>query len=180
MPLIIIVSGEAFDEAKGEFITVDEVTLELEHSLVSLSKWESIHNKPFLGPGAKTSKEILDYIEAMVISDNFSMEVVANLSKENTDKINDYISSNQSATTFNDPRKSSSRSEVITSELIYYWMTAYQIPFECECWHLNRLFALIQICNIKNSKQTNMPKSEAAAAQRSLNESRKAALGTKG
>jgi len=182
MLTIVIEAEELYDEQTQTFGNLDEVVLELEHSLVSLSKWESIFQKPFLGPDEKTEDEVIGYIEAMVTSGNFSMEIYKRLTMENLDKINDYIGSEQSATTFVDTSitKGRGKSEIVTSELIYYWMVAYTVPFSCETWHLNRLFALLRICNIKNSTQKKMSKSEVASRNRELNAQRKAQLGTTG
>ena len=181
--LTVNVSGEEFfDEDKAEFISTEVLTLKLEHSLVSLSKWESKFRKPFLGPVQKSSEEIYGYVEAMIISGDFSPEVYSQMSKENLDAISDYMASQQSATTFVEPpgQKARGRSEVITSELIYFWMVSYNVPFECETWHLNRLFALLRICNIKTSNEKKMSPNEVAAQQRTLNAQRRAELGTKG
>lgn len=179
---LIVKEAEFFNEETEEFITLEETFLELEHSLASLSKWESKYQKSFLSYPEKTDEEIIGYIEAMDLSGNFSFDITSRLTQEDFDSINNYIASPQSATTFSDvgEKQGRSRSEIITSELIYYWMTIYNIPFECENWHLNRLFALIRICNIKNAKEKKMSRSEAAAQQRSLNAQRKAQMGTKG
>lgn len=170
----------AYDEVKQEFITQDHVTLELEHSLVSLSKWESIFEKPFLGKSDKTSEEVIGYIKAMVITSDVPEDVFEKLSPNNIEQINNYIDARMSATWFNDPPGAPKSRDVITSELIYYWMTVFQIPFECENWHLNRLFTLIRICNIKQSKPKKMSRAEIAARNRELNAQRRAQLGTKG
>lgn len=182
MLTIIVPAIEFYDEASEEFIYSDEVVLELEHSLASLSKWESKFRKPFLGIEDKTDEEVIGYIEAMTLSNNFAPDIAQRLTQEQVVSINEYIASPESATTFSDTGQSSGRgrSEIITSELIYYWMTAYNIPFECENWHLNRLFALLRICNIKNSKEKKMSRRAAAAQQRSLNAQRRAQLGTSG
>jgi hypothetical protein len=154
----------------------------LEHSLISLSKWESIFEKPFLGPEPKTREEVLGYIKTMILTPDFPEDVLLKLSKSNFDEINAYIDSAQSATTFGvmPEQKHRSRGETITSELIYYWMVTFNIPFECESWHLNRLFSLIRICNLKNSKPKKMSRSELATRNRQLNEKRRAELGTSG
>lgn len=181
--LTIIVKGdELFNEETQEFFSEDDVVLELEHSLASLSKWESKFKKPFLATTEKTDEEVKGYIEAMTLSSNFSQGVFSRLTPENLNEINEYIASPYSATTFTEygNHRGPRSSEIITSELIYYWMTIYNIPFECEHWHLNRLFALLRIANIKNSKEKKMSRSEAAAQQRSLNAQRKAQLGTRG
>lgn len=177
---LIIQTNEMFDEVTETFIDSDEVVLYLEHSLLSLSKWESEHEKPFLGPGEKTPEEILSYIKAMIITPDYSEEILNKFNRTTFLKINDYIDSKQSATTFGEMPKVTGRREVITSELIYYWMVAFNIPFECEKWHLNRLFSLIRICNVKQSKPKKMSRSELAERNRHLNAQRKASLGTRG
>src|SRR5215203_1320998 len=179
--LRILVRGEEFFNEEDEtFISVGDVTLDLEHSLISLSKWESIHQKPFLGVEKKTSEEILSYVKAMVLNDVDFDALVPLFSQENFNDINSYIESKQSATTFGVMPERPGRGEVITSELIYYWMVAFNVPFECETWHLNRLFALIRICNIKNSKPRRMSKHELASRNRDLNMQRRNQLNTPG
>ena len=178
--LTITVSGvESYDEKSQEFGTQGGTVLELEHSLVSLSKWESEFEKPFLGKEAKTGEEVIAYIKAMTLTPNVPGEIFQQLSSENFEAINAYIDAKMSATWFSDRGAPKTR-EVITSELIYYWMTVFQIPWEAQHWHLNRLFTLIRICNIKSAKPKKMSRSEAAARQRELNARRKEQLGTTG
>lgn len=179
--LTILVSGvESFDDKHQEFVVEGGTQLELEHSLVSLSKWESKHEKPFLGKDPKTSEEVLSYIKVMTLTPNVPGEIYAQLSQDNFNEINAYIESKQSATWFSEAPGAPASSEVITSELIYYWLTVFQIPFETERWNLNRLFNLIRICNIKSAKPKKMSRNEMAARQRELNAQRKAQLGTRG
>lgn len=180
MLTLIVVGDEFFDEETSAFLTVGDVVLELEHSLLSLSKWESKFQKPFLGREEKTNEEVLSYIECMITTKNYPKDVLDRLTQDNLSSINSYIDSKQSATTFGQMPKQSGRSETVTSELIYYWMIAFNIPFECETWHLNRLFSLIRICNIKNTKPKKMSQSEIASRNRELNAMRKAQLGTSG
>jgi hypothetical protein len=170
---------EMFDESSNEF-TQDGVTLELEHSLVSLSKWESEFEKPFLSTQDKTTEEILRYVQLMTLTPEIPPEVFQKLSQENYDAINDYLQAKMSATWFSEQPGAPKSREVITSELIYYWMTVFQIPWEAQHWHLNRLFTLIRVCNIKQAKPKKMSRGEAAARQRELNAQRKAQMGTKG
>lgn len=177
---IVVPKDEWFNQEDQTFEIFDELELELEHSLISLSKWESKYKKPFLGPASKTPEEILNYVEAMIITPNYSKSIIFRFSQENIEQINDYIESTESATTFGTMPERKGRGEIITSELIYYWMVAFQIPFECQYWHLNRLFALIRICNIKNSKPKKVSRSELAQRNRELNEQRRAQFNTAG
>jgi hypothetical protein len=179
--LKIIVEGtEYFNEETETFETVGDVELELEHSLISLSKWESKYQKPFLTNVSKKPEEIFYYIECMIITPIFPRGIIDRLTQKNLDQINAYIESKESATTFGSMPERKGRGEIITAELIYYWMVAFNIPFETEIWHLNRLFALIRICNIKNSKPKKMSRNELAARNRELNEQRKALYKTSG
>lgn len=179
--LTIIIEGEEnFNEETNTFEMDDNVVIELEHSLISLSKWESKHQKPFLASGEKTSEELFDYLKAMIVTPNVDLDVLYRCSQKNIDKIQEYIDSSQSATTFGMMPGRRGPGEVITSELIYYWMVSFNIPFECEHWHLNRLFSLIRICNVKNSKPRKMSRNEIAQRNRELNAQRRAELGTTG
>jgi hypothetical protein len=177
---IIVPGTEMFDDKTQEFTTVDDITLELEHSLVSLSKWESKHEIPFLGRDKKSTEQVVDYIRCMSLISNVPEEVYANLSEQNFTEINEYIDAKMTATWFNEAPGAPKSREVITAELIYYWMTVFDIPFECQYWHLNRLFTLIRVCNVKSAKPTKMSRSELAARNRELNDQRKAQLGTRG
>jgi hypothetical protein len=177
---IVVPGEELYNQETEMFETVGDVELEMEHSLISMSKWESKFQKPFLTKVEKSPEEILAYIEAMIISPIYPQDTLSRLSRENVSQINDYIESKQSATTFGEMPERKGRGEIITSELIYYWMVAFNIPFECEYWHLNRLFALIRICNIKNSKPKKMSRNEIASRNRELNAIRKAQYNTSG
>lgn len=177
---LVIDEDEFFNEETSTFETGGGIVLELEHSLISLSKWESEFQKPFLSPGVKTSEEVFGYLHAMVLTPGVGPDVLYRCTQKDVDRIQDYIDSSQSATTFGSMPKRRGPSEVITSELIYYWMVAFNIPFECQYWHLNRLFALVRICNVKNSKPKKLSRNEIAQRNRELNAKRKAELGTSG
>jgi hypothetical protein len=173
---------EQWDSEKEEFVQTDSVReqhLQLEHSLISISKWESKWCKPFL-KSKKTSEEILDYIKCMTLNQDVNPKVYENLSSENIKAINDYIAAPMSATYFMDEKSGGVNRETITSEVIYYWMIALNIPFECQKWHLNRLLTLIRVCNIKNGSQKKMSKSEIMRRNAALNEKRKKQWNTKG
>jgi hypothetical protein len=179
--LTIIVPGvESFDERSQKFGTVGDVILELEHSLVSLSKWESEFEKPFLNKEEKTPEEMLGYIRAMILTKDYPKDVFQKLTEENFEAINGYLERKMTGTWINEPPGAPKSREIVTSELIYYWMTVFNIPFTCETWHLNRLFTLIRVCSFKNSKPKKMKSHEIAQRNRQLNAERKAAMGTKG
>ena len=147
---ITVPAGELWDEESERFISTKEQTLQLEHSLVSLSKWESKWRKPFLSKTEKTLEETLDYIKCMTITQNVNPEVYKCLTMDNIREVNDYIDAPMTATTFSDDKSAKKKREIITAELIYYWMIALNIPFECQKWHLNRLLTLVRVCNLKN------------------------------
>ena len=179
--LTITVPGiELYDETLKEFTTVGDVDLELEHSLVSLSKWESIYKKPFLANKEMTDAEVYGYIQAMCLNSKISPEVIFRLTKGNLEDINTYINDKMTATWFNDPPNQRRSNEIITSELIYYWMISFNIPIQCESWHLGRLLTLIRIFQIKNSKPTKMSRSEMADRRHAANAQRRAQLGSRG
>jgi hypothetical protein len=180
MLTIMVGAVDSYDETTGQFGTQGGFELQLEHSLVSLSKWESEFEKPFLGKTEKTPEETLAYIGYMVLTPNPPEDFLHKLSQDNLETINVYIERKMTATWFSEQPGSPGSREVITSELVYYWMTVFDIPFECETWHLNRLFTLIRICNVKQAKPKKMSRAEIAARNRELNAQRKAQLGTRG
>lgn len=164
---------EVYDEQKEEFITIDDHVLELEHSLVSLSKWESKWCKPFLTKEPKTYEETIDYIRCMTLTPNVNPLIYMFLSDEHISQVNKYIEAPMTATTFNNQGKGRSSNEYITNELIYYWMVALTIPFECETWHLNRLLTLVQVCNLKNQPPKKMSRRSVLNQNAMLNKARR-------
>lgn len=176
---IIIPGVELYDENKSEFVYTDDVYLDIEHSLLSISKWESRWCKPFISDTNKTVHEIVDYVKCMTLNSNVSEEVYNFLTDDNIQEINMYIELPMTATTFSNTDKSGKK-EIITSELIYYWMITYNIPFECSSWHLNRLLTLIKVCNIKNSPPTKMSEREIHSRNRNINAERRKQLHSKG
>lgn len=180
--LKIVVGGtEVYDEKDETFSIEGGFELELEHSLVALSKWEQLHEKPFLVPDSKTEEEVLSYVRCMTLTANVSGEIYTQLSIANLEAVHDHINAKMTATVFNDSGKVSKSGEFITNELVYYWMTAYHIPFDpCQHWHLNRLFALIRIAGLKQEPPKKMSRQEAARRQQQLNAQRRAQVGTKG
>lgn len=177
---IVIPSSEQYDEEKQEFVYTKEYTLQLEHSLVSISKWESKWCKSFLTSKDKSYEETLDYIKCMTLTQNLDSQVFNNLSNDNIEKINKYIEAPMTATFFSEDKSSKSNREIVTSELIYYWMIALNIPFECQKWHLNRLLVLIRVCNIKNQPPKKRSRREIMSRNAALNASRRNQLNTKG
>ena len=173
---------EFFDERKQEFINFEGCSLQMEHSLISLSEWEAKWKKPFLNkPESRTNEELLDYFRCMTITKNVNPLAFASLTQEHINTIVNYINDPMTATWFSEDGKPNKRpTEIVTSELIYYWMIAQNIPFECRKWHLNRLLTLIRVCNVKNNPPKKMSKADIARRQRELNEQRKKKLGTKG
>ena len=177
---ITIPAGELWDERKQEFVKVEERTLQLEHSLISLSKWESKWCKAFLSNKEKTYEETLDYIRCMTVTPNVDPDVYNYLTNDNIVQINKYIEAPMTATYFSDDKSAKDSRETVTSELIYYWMITLNIPFECQKWHLNRLLALIRVCNIKNQPPKKMSKSQIMSRNAALNAARCKQLGTRG
>ena len=180
MLTIFIPGYESYDEVTNRIETVKGREIQLEHSLVSISKWESRWKKPFLsGSKQKTKEETIDYVKCMTITQNVDPKVYNGLTYENLKAVNSYIDDPMTATTF---KKSSSRSQngIITSEIIYYWMISLEIPMECQKWHLNRLLTLIRVCNEKSQPGKKMSKRDVMSQYRSLNASRRSKYGTRG
>ena len=177
---IEIPASEYYDADKNEFFTTKKQILTLEHSLVAISKWESKWKKPFLSKKIDRSvEEQLDYIRCMTITQNVDPMVYYAIDIDSINKIKDYIEDPMTATWFSNVNEKPSR-EIITSELIYYWMVALNIPFECQKWHLNRLLTLIRVCNVKEAPPTKMSRREIMSRNAALNAARRKKFSTKG
>lgn len=182
MLTINIPAIEMFDDATNQFINIKEQTLELEHSLVSLSKWESKWHKPFISKTEKTLEETLDYIKCMTLTPNVDPNVYQWMAYNNSivNQINAYIDDSQTASIINDTNKGKNTGEFITSETFYFWMISLQIPVECQYWHLNRLIALIKFCSAKNAPKKKMSRNEILSQNAKLNAARRKAANSKG
>lgn len=172
---IDVKTEESFDETTDRFVT-KRFRVSLEHSLVSMSKWESIWEVPFLGKEEKTSEQTISYIKMMILGDEPPPEVFKELLESHSQAITDYIAANMTATKIPETNTAGGSREVVTSELIYYWMFSMRIPMECEYWHLNRLITLIRVFNVKNSPKKKMTLQE----RRALNQQRRARYNTRG
>lgn len=177
---ITIPGIESWDERTEEFITTRDQQLQLEHSLVSIAKWEAKWCKPFLGKDKKTYDETVSYIKFMTLTQNVDPIVYERLTVENIRDINQYIESPMTATKIPKDRMVGRNRETVTAELIYYWMIALNIPFECQKWHLNRLLTLIQVCDFKTRKPKKRSKRELMSRNAALNAERRKALQSKG
>lgn len=178
---ITIKGTELFDERTNKFIIVKGATLQLEHSLVSLSKWESKWKTYYLNNKDITQEMSIDYVRCMTTTQNVDPRVYEYLTPENMEEIRKYIDDPMTATTFKNTNSRPPNRSIVTAEIIYYWMVALQIPFDpCQKWHLNRLLTLIRVCDEKNSPKKKMSKRDAMAQQRSLNAARRAKHHTHG
>ena len=173
---------ELFNDITQEFFTINDQEIELEHSLLSVSKWEAKWHKPFLETAKTgfTPEEEIDYVRCMTINKNVDPRVYYSLSQDNRKEIESYINDPMTATTITHIQKRPNR-EIVTSEIIYYWMVSFQIPFDCQKWHLARLMTLIEVCSIKNDpNKKKMRKNEIAQRNRALNAERKAKYNNSG
>lgn len=181
---ITIAEGEAFDEEKQRFVSSPETKLSLEHSLFSISKWEQKWELPFLATEDKTQEQSMSYIQMMNTAPEVSPETLVFLNSQQLKQISDYMNAKMTATWFREvPTQTNRNGEIITAELVYYWMTALNIPFECQHWHFNTLLTLIKVCNEKNkppNKRNKMGKADMLAQRRALNEQRLAQSGSRG
>ena len=177
---ITIPATEQWDEKNQVFVKTDEQVLRLEHSLVSLHKWESKWHKSFLFTKEKTYEETLDYIKCMTLTQNVNPDVYYCLTNENITQINEYIADPMTATYIYEDEKKEINRDKVTAELIYYWMISLEIPFECQKWHLNQLLALIKVCNVKNNPKKKMSNRDILSRNKALNEARKKSMHTRG
>lgn len=176
---IIIPEDEFYNESTSEFVQVRSQELHLVHSLVSISKWESVWCKPFLSNKNPTREESLDYIRCMTVNQNVDPTAYARITNALISRIIAYIDAPMTATKFFDEDRRRS-SEIVTSEVIYGWMVTLNIPFECQKWHLNRLLTLIRVCNLQNKPKKKMGRKALQSRNASLNEARKKQFGTTG
>lgn len=177
---LYIPAFEAFDNSRNEFIYVKDHNIRLEHSLVSLSKWEAKWHKSFLNASELSVGEYIDYIRCMTITQNVDSNVYMGVTNEHIQKVRDYIDDPMTATTFSKQEGQGCSREIITNEIIYYWMTEFNIPFECQKWHLNRLLTLIRVCSIKHSPKKKMNRQDWTNRRRALNKSRRGQHGFRG
>lgn len=177
---IVIPACEFFNEGTEEFVMLEELVVDLEHSLASLSKWESQWEIAFLGKAEKTEEQVISYIKMMIIRPEPAPEIHGRLTADNITAVNNYIKAEMTATRFNEMKPANSGRETITAELIYHWMIALGIPLECENWHLNRLLTLIKVCNLKNAPKRKMSRAEISRKQSEMNAQRRAQMGTRG
>lgn len=170
---------ELYDESENRFRNTKETVLRLEHSLVSLSKWESVWRKPFLSAKGVTPDEFRDYIRCMSLTQNVDPNVYRYFPDSLIPAVHEYIDTPQTATTFSSRGNQPPSREIVTSEVIYFWMVANGIPFEAQKWHLSRLLTLIRVCNVKSDNKK-MPKSAVMKQNSALNKARRARMGSRG
>ncbi len=180
MFIISIPDVDAFDEETETFVSWPGGKLHLEHNLLSLSKWESITHKHLIGNEDVTEEELLMYVECMVQDPVYDKSLLQRIPSHELSRVNDYIADTMTATIVKDRPNARGSGEFVSSELIYYWMIACQIPFTCETWHLNRLLTLIKVCNEKSEPSKKMSQSEIMSRNRDLNRARRKALGSRG
>ena len=178
MRKVIIEAKEAWDPVNEMFVEIPRREFMIEHSLISISRWESKWHKPFLSTN-KTVEEWIDYIKCMTLNPNIPEDTYAYLTTKDLTDIDAYTSDLMTATWFSNKEQGRRGSQKITSELIYSWMVDLGIPFECEKWHINRLLTLIRVCTVKMNAEK-MSKKDLYAQNRALNMARRKRLGTKG
>lgn len=174
---------EGFDSNTNEFINIKETNLQLEHSLVSLKKWEQKYHVPFLDKKKeKTLEQWLFYVQCMTYTQNVDPNVYKYMSADNFKKVTEYIEDPMTATWFSDNKNGLSgvnSNEIVTAEVIYYWMIELGIPIQFEKWHLNQLMTLIRVINNKRNPKK-MGKQEEAIQRSALNAQRKAKMKSRG
>lgn len=181
MLTIQIPETELFDENTNEFIKIKGRTITLEHSLVSVSKWESKWKEPFLEKTERTIEQMQDYIRCMTLTQNVDPLSYKAIDIDTINRVIEYMGDPMTATTFSNNGGHNAKKEVVTNELVYYWMSALQIPFDpCQKWHLNRLMVLIKIASEKNQPPKKMSKSEIMRQNKALNAQRRAKYKTRG
>ena len=173
LEIYVPISQEEWDEINEVFIPPKTVKLQLEHSLISLQKWESKWHKPFFSKAEKSSEETIDYIKCMTLTQNVNPEIYDLLSESNVDDIQKYIGDPMTATTFSDKNSGKGSREIVTAELVYYWMLSLNIPFECRKWHINQLLTLIRVCNVKNEPPKKRSKADLINHHRAVNAARR-------
>jgi hypothetical protein len=179
--ITIFPHGELFDASSGTFKKAgDGYVMDLEHSLISVSKWEEKWEVPFLADTEKTDEQVMDYVKCMVVGPEPPPEIWARLTADHVKAIQDHISAKKTATWFSKKKPSGPAREIITSELIYYWMVTHNIPPEYQNWHLSRLLTLIEVCNVKNAPAEKKDPKTAAAERRALNDARRKQHNTTG
>lgn len=180
---VVVPGRELYNSKTKEFIHEKDVTLNLEHSLISLSKWESQYKKPFLGTDTKTIEETIDYVRCMTLNPNVDPEIYRRLTDGVVKQVEAYIHDPMTATWINDQKNGPHKHQIVTSELIYYWMISLGIPFECQKWHLNRLLTLIRVCSAKNKqlqKPQKMSQRDIAERNAAINAARRKELNSRG
>jgi hypothetical protein len=180
MLVIKVEAVESFDEKTSSFVSATGFTVELEHSLAAISKWESFYEKPFLGTETKTAEEVIKYLECMNLGKPLSEEQLTLLTAKHLPQINAYLEGNHTATWFSDKSQQGGSREIVTSELVYYWMSALTIPYDCDKWNFNRLMTLIKVANVKNAPVKKTGRQSMASQRRSLNAQRLQQRGTTG
>lgn len=179
---LIVPGKEWFNDQTQEFVCLgSDTTLLLEHSLLSISKWEAKWKKSFFDkPESRTAEEEIDYVRCMTINQGVDRNIYYNLTADLMKQIHDYINDQQTATTITRHKKGKSSRRIVTSEVMYSWMIRYGIPFECQKWHLSRLMRLIEVCEADNGPAEKMSQAEIMKQNSALNAARRAKHKTKG
>lgn len=169
---ISIPAAELYDDARNEFVDIKGQTLTLEHSLVSISKWESKWKRPFFKDPPKTAEELQDYVRCMTLTQNVDPNVYRAISGDVYTQITDYMNDSMTATWFSE-RNQRRNTRVITSELIYCWMFQLGVPMECQKWHINRLMTLIRVCSEETREPRKMSRKDMAALNNARRKARR-------